>query len=98
METQDKRKVFFSFRRPGGIGNRRSYMTLAEGLRQLTESEDMRPYIEKANAQGRDEVVGVFCFGKGHPLLVVVAAAPTQPVPEDEPSVPGGWDGSAAIG
>jgi hypothetical protein len=96
MENQHKPGIFFTFRRPGGIGKCQPYRTLAEGLRQLAESEKMQPYIEKAHAQGRDVVVGVFHSREGHPLLLVVAAAPTQPVPEDESSPPGGCDGAAA--
>jgi hypothetical protein len=95
MTTQHKPGVSFTFRRPGGIGKRK-YRTLSEALRQLAESEELRPFIEKAHAQGRDQVVGVFHTREGHPLLFVVAAAPAPPVPEAEPSLPGGCDGSAA--
>ena len=96
MGTQDKPKVAFSFRSPRGTGKRRAYKSLAEGLRQIVKSAEMRPYINKAHEEGRDELVGVFCSGEGRPLLVVVAAAPTKLVPEDESSLPGGWNGDAS--
>jgi hypothetical protein len=90
MKAVRKPKVVFSFCRPSGIVKPQPCKTLAEGLRQLAESEQMRPYLEKAHAQNRDELVGVFHSKEGHRLLVVVAAAPTPPVPEPGPSVPGG--------
>jgi hypothetical protein len=97
METQHKPEIFFTFRSPGGIVKRQPYRTLAQGLRQLAESEQMRPFIEEAHAQGRDVVVGVFHSMEGRPLLVVVAPAPTPPLLEAEPSVPGGRDGSVTL-
>ncbi len=96
MKAVRKPGVFFSFRRPGGIVKRQPCRTLSEGLRQLAESEKMRPYVEKARAQNRAVVVGTFHSMEGRTLLVVVAAAPVPPVPESEPSVPEGCDGSAA--
>jgi hypothetical protein len=95
MGAVRKPGVFFSFRRPGGIVERRSYRTLSEALRKITESEEMRPFMDEAHATGRDTVVGVLHSGKGRPLLVIVAAA-TNPVPDVESNLPGGWDGSAA--
>jgi hypothetical protein len=96
VNAHQKPGVFFTFRRPGGIVKRRSYKSLAEALRQIARSAEMRLFLDQAHAQGRDQVVGIFHSTEGRPLLVVVAAAATPLVPEPEPSVPGDWDGSAA--
>ena len=84
MGTQHKPGIFFSFRRPSGIVNLQPCNALSEGLRRLAESKELRPLIDKALAQGEDQVVGIFHSEEGRPLLLVVAAAPTRPAPEDE--------------
>ena len=81
MEDSHKSGIIFRFRRPSGIPNWQPNRDLSEALRQLDESEEMRPFIAKAHAQSRDVAVEVFHSREGHPLLVHVAATPIRSAP-----------------
>jgi hypothetical protein len=47
---------------------------MAEALRLLSESEEMKPLVANAQAQSRHVVVEVFHRGDGTPLLIHAAA------------------------
>jgi hypothetical protein len=78
METQYKPGIVFRFRRPSSVPRRQPSRAMAEALRHLAESEEMRPFVAAARAQRRNVVVEVFHASDGRPLLIHTAAAPKQ--------------------
>lgn len=78
MEAPHKPGILFRFRRPSSVPERQPSRAMAEALRHLSESEEMRPFVAKAHAQSRDVVVEVFHASDGRPLLVHTTTTPRR--------------------
>lgn len=83
MEAVYRPGILFRFRRPSNIPKRHPSKAMAEALRHLAESEEMRPFVAEARARRRNVVVEVFYSSDGHPLLIHTAAAARHQTPHD---------------
>lgn len=83
MEIQYRQGILFKFRRPASVPKRAPSKAMTEALRQLAESDEMRPFVADSHAQRRDTVLEVFHSRDGHPLLIHVAAAPRNRTSHD---------------
>ena len=79
QEKQNESGVEFRFRRSAGALKKPPSRAMTEALQQLSESEEMRSFSERARAQNRTVVVEVFHSAEdGHPLLIHTAAVPKK--------------------
>ena len=65
-----KANVVYKFRRPSGSPQAQPSRAMSEALERLSESEELRHFAAKANAQNRSVVVEVFHSSEGHPILI----------------------------
>ena len=62
--------VVFKFSRPGGASTSAPSQKMADALRRLSESAELKPLVAGARKQGRKVVVQVFSTSKGCPFLI----------------------------
>ena len=73
METPS---VQFKFRRPSGAPTHPPSEAMQDALRRLSQAEEMRPLLKKAQAAGREVIIEVFHGKDGQPLLIHTALMP----------------------
>jgi len=89
MEAIYKPGILFRFRRPSNTTKRHPSKAMTQALRNLAESEEMRPFVAEAQAQRRNVVVEVFHSRDGHPLLIHIAATSGRQAKEGSNAGPG---------
>ena len=62
--------VVFKFRRPRGVVRQLPSQGMADALRRLGETEEMKPLIAEANKCGQPIAIEVFQTRSGQPILI----------------------------
>ncbi|HWA95084.1 MAG TPA: hypothetical protein VG844_10835 [Terracidiphilus sp.] len=63
-------KVIVRFKRPSGSGRKMPSASLNEAMVSLADSEEMRPLLCEANAEGKALAIDIYQSRSGRPLLV----------------------------
>lgn len=63
-------RVIVRLKRPSGTGRRVPSETLTRAMASLADSEEMRPLVLEANAEGKALAIDVFQNRAGRPILV----------------------------
>jgi len=65
--------IVFKFSRPSGTPSPKPSKSMADALRRLSQSEELKVLTTEAKAHGRKVVVQVFHSAEGHPFLIHLA-------------------------
>lgn len=63
-------KVIVRFKRPNGVGRKMPSAALNQAMVSLADSDEMRPLLCEANAEGKALSIEVFQNREGRPILV----------------------------
>lgn len=63
-------RVIVRFKRPSGAGRKMPSVSLNQAMVSLADSDEMRPLLCEANAEGKALSIEVFQNREGRPILV----------------------------
>ncbi|MGO9336138.1 MAG: hypothetical protein ACLPY1_01390 [Terracidiphilus sp.] len=63
-------RVIVRFKRPNGAGRKVPSESLNQAMVSLADSDEMRPLLCEANAQGKALAIDIYQSRSGRPLLV----------------------------
>lgn len=63
-------RVIVRFKRPSGAGRKMPSETLSRAMVSLADSDEMRPLLCEANAEGKALAIDVYQNRAGRPILV----------------------------